>query len=91
MNTPKNTDAITQDELAKYKALMQEANIEMDEEALTVFANLLRMNVAPDEIFNIIKEIAPICGILKRFKLKSQKWYYAPDHVDKQISLANIY
>lgn len=63
-------DAVTQDELRKYRALMLESNVEIDNEALIVLANLLRLNVAPDEIYSVLKQIVPHCGILKRFKLK---------------------
>ena len=64
--------AVTQDELRKYRALMVEANIEIDNEALIVVANLLRLNISPDIIYSVLKEIAPGCGLLGRFKLKSK-------------------
>lgn len=74
MNTTRSTTTEpTPDELEKYRALLHEANIEMDNEALIVISSLLRMNVSPDTIYSVLKEIAPVCGILKRFKLKSQK------------------
>lgn len=66
-------DGLTQEELKKYHALLLESKVEMDNEALIVITNLLRLNVAPDEIYNILKQIAPVCGLLKRFKLKPQK------------------
>ena len=65
-----NMNAVTPDELKKFRALMLEANVEIDDEALIVIANLLRLNVDPDEIYSVIKEITPVCGILKRFKLR---------------------
>jgi hypothetical protein len=61
---------VTQDDLRKYRALLLEANVEIDNEALIVIANLLRLNVSPDEIYAVLKQILPVCGILKRFKLK---------------------
>jgi hypothetical protein len=61
---------VTQDDLRKYRALLLEANVEIDNEALRVIAELLRLNVSPDEIYKVLKEILPVCGILKRFKLK---------------------
>lgn len=73
MNSKGPTTDVTQEELKKYNALLHEAKIEMDNEAISVVADLLRLNVAPDEIYSVIKEIAPACGILKRFKLKPQK------------------
>ena len=66
-------EAVTQEDLKKFQALMQESKVEIDNEALIVVANLLRLNVAPDAIYSVIKQIAPNCGLLKRFKLKPQK------------------
>lgn len=68
-----NLDAVTQDDLKKYNALLVESKVEIDQEALIVIANLLRLNVPPDEIYLILKQIAPVCGLLRRFKLKPQK------------------
>lgn len=65
-----NFEAVTQEELLKYRALLQESKVEIDNEALVVVANLLRLNVSPDEIYSVLKQIAPVCGLLKRFKLK---------------------
>jgi len=66
-------EALTQDDLKKFNALMLESKVEIDNEALIVIANLLRLNVSPDDIYTILKQIAPVCGLLKRFKLKPQK------------------
>lgn len=68
-----NSGGVTQEDLQKYNALMLESKVEIDSEALVVVANLLRLNVPPDEIYSVIKQIAPVCGLLKRFKLKPQK------------------
>lgn len=68
-----NPDAITQEDLMRYNALLLESKVEIDQEALIVVANLLRLNVPPDEIYLVLKQIAPTCGLLKRFKLKTQK------------------
>lgn len=73
MNANRPTTDVTQEELRKYGALLHEAKIEMDNDAMGVVADLLRLNVAPDDIYSVLKEIAPVCGILKRFKLKPQK------------------
>lgn len=67
------SDAVTQEDLKKYNALLLESKVEIDQEALIVVSNLLRLNVSPDEIYHVLKEIAPTCGLLKRFKLKTQK------------------
>lgn len=64
---------ISSDDLKKYQVLMRESNVEIDDEALNVVANLLRLNVSPDEIYSILKQISPVCGLLKRFKLKTPK------------------
>lgn len=66
-------DNITQEDLKKYHALMLSSKVEIDNEALIVIVNLLRLNVSPDEIYSVLKQIAPVCGLLKRFKLKPQK------------------
>lgn len=66
-------DLVSQEELRKYRVLMQESNVEIDNEALAVIANLLRLNVSPDEIYAMLKDIAPNCGLLKRFKLKTPR------------------
>lgn len=65
-------EAVTEDEVRKYRALMFESNVEIDNEALIVIANLLRLNVSPDQIYSVLKQVAPVCGILKRFKLKTK-------------------
>lgn len=72
MDSRKNTspNAVSQDDLKKYRALLMEANVELDNEALIAIANLLKLNVGPDEIYTVLKEILPVCGILKRFKIK---------------------
>lgn len=67
-----NFELASQDTIMKYKALLLEANIEMDTEALMVITNLLRVNVSPDEIYSVLKQVSPVCGILKRFRLKSK-------------------
>lgn len=67
-----NFELASQDTIMKYKALLLEANIEMDNEALMVITNLLRVNVSPDEIYSVLKQVSPVCGILKRFRLKSK-------------------
>ena len=67
-----NFELASQDTILKYKALLQEANIEMDTEALMVITNLLRVNVSPDELYSVLKQVSPVCGILKRFRLKSK-------------------
>lgn len=66
------SESVTEDELRQYKELLAEAQIELDHEALIVISNLLRLNVSPDEICNVLKQIMPLCGILKRFKLKTK-------------------
>lgn len=68
-----SVDVVTQDDLKKYHALMLESKIEIDSEALVVIASLLRLNVSPDDIYSILRQIAPVCGLLKRFKLKPHK------------------
>lgn len=68
-----NLEGVTQEDLRKYHALMSESKVEIDNEALIVVANLLKLNVPPDDIYSVIKQIAPVCGLLKRFKLKPQK------------------
>lgn len=68
-----NLNAVSQEEMKIYHALLLESNIQIDNEVLIVIANLLRLNVAPDVIYSMIKQIAPVCGLLKRFKLKPQK------------------
>lgn len=65
-----NIDLVTQDDLKKYHALMLESKIEIDNEALVVIANLLRLGVSPDEVYSVLKQIAPYCGLMKKFKLK---------------------
>lgn len=66
-------DFVSQEDLKKYHALMLESKIEIDNEALVVIANLLRLNVPPDDVYSVLKQIAPVCGLLKRFKLKPHK------------------
>lgn len=68
-----NLDVVTQEDIKRYHAMMLESKVEIDNEALIVIANLLRLNVPPDEIYSVLKQIAPVCGLLKRFKLKPQK------------------
>lgn len=68
-----NINVVSPEDIKKYQALMLESKVEIDNEALVVVANLLRLNVPPDEIYTVFKEIAPVCGLLKRFKLKPQK------------------
>lgn len=67
-----NMEPVTQDELRKCKALMLEANVEMDNDALLVIVKMLRLGASPDAIYSVIKQIAPHCGIMKRFKLRSK-------------------
>lgn len=66
-------DGVSQEDLKKFNELMLENKVEIDHEALVVVANLLRLNVPPDDIYSVLKQIAPVCGLLKRFKLKPQK------------------
>jgi len=68
-----NFDVISPEELRKFQASMLESNVEIDDEALNVIVNLLRLNVSPDEIYSVLKQISPLCGLLKRFKLKTPK------------------
>lgn len=68
-----NHDVITQDDLKKYHVLMHESKIEIDNEALVVIASLLRLGVPPDDIYLVLKQIPPVCGLLKRFKIKTHK------------------
>lgn len=68
-----NSEGISHEDLEKFNDLMLASNVEIDKEALVVVANLLRLNVPPDEVYSVIKQIAPVCGLLKKFKLKSQK------------------
>lgn len=64
---------VTQEELEQLHTLMRDLKVEIDSEALGVVANLLRLNVSPDEVYSVLKQIAPVCGLFKRFKLKPQK------------------
>lgn len=73
LTTNGNSDLVTQDEIKIYHSLMRESKIEMDNQALVVISNLLRLGVSPDDIYAVIKEIIPVCGLLKRFKLKPHK------------------
>lgn len=68
-----NSDPITQEDLKRYHATLLESKVEIDNEALIVVANLLRLNASPDDIYIVLKQIAPVCGLLKKFKLKPQK------------------
>lgn len=72
-NSHPDASAVSQDELKIYHTLMQGSNVEIDDDALLVLANLLRLNVPPDEIYEVIKQVAPVCGMLKRFRLKPPK------------------
>lgn len=64
---------VTEEEVKVYQGLMKEANVEMDLEVLLVVAQLMRLGVPPEEIYRTITQVAPVCGLLKRFKLKPQR------------------
>lgn len=66
-------DHQSEDELKVYRALLQAAKIEMDQEALDCIASLLRFGVPPDEVYQLIKQIVPVCGLLRKFKIKPHK------------------
>lgn len=72
-NSSIDLDAVTQEDLKKYHALLLELKIEIDNEALVVITNLLRLGVSPDDIYAVLRQIAPVCGLLKRFKIRPQK------------------
>lgn len=72
-NENTNHNVITQDDIKKYHGLMLESKIEIDNEALVVIASLLRLGVPPDDIYFILKQIPPVCGLLKRFKIKTPR------------------
>lgn len=49
---------------------MWDSNVEIDPEALEVIVQLIKLGVDPEEIYSAFKQIAPNCGLLKKFKLK---------------------
>lgn len=72
-NSHSSLDVVTQEDLKKFHALLLESKVEIDNEALVVITNLLRLNVSPDDIYAILRQIAPVCGLLKRFVLRPHK------------------
>lgn len=73
---PTNDDIyapVTEEEAKVYQQLMKEANVEIDLEALVVLAQLMRLKVPPEEIYKTITQVAPVCGLLKKFRLKPQR------------------
>lgn len=83
-NNSISLDVVTQDDLKKYQELLLESKVEIDEEALVVITNLLRLNVSPDDICVVLRQIAPVCGLLKRFKIKPQKSTSVNNHHHNQ-------
>lgn len=79
-NSSNSLDVVTQDDLKKFHALLLESKVEIDNEALIVITNLLRLNVSPDDIYAVLRQIAPVCGLLKRFKIRPQKPANANNH-----------
>lgn len=62
--------AVPQEDLKIYRCLMKESQIAIDDEVLIVIANLLKLNISPDEIYSVLTQIAPVCGLLRKYRLK---------------------
>lgn len=60
-------------EIESYNALMREANIEIDREALIVIVQLIKLGVHSEDVYEGLKQIAPVCGLLKKCKLRPSK------------------
>lgn len=65
-----NRNFVNQRDLEHYKALFNQVNVFIHNDALVVIAEMLKLDIPPDEIYSLLKQMAPVCGLLRKFKIK---------------------